>query len=226
MAEVTRENLLDALQRLAEELGETPTSMEMNDQGEYSASPYQDEFGGWNNALREAGLELNQPRRIPTDDLLNEIRRLARELNQTPTKKQLNEQGEYCSRTYQTRFGSWNEAIRQAGLEPNQRISKSAFRERPDTCRLCGETPDDELDFHHWRYGENKVGCYLCRECHDAVHSDGARPDNNPEWLMEAVENLIRYHEKHSEDTSPRAITTRYNIPSQGLVESVISNME
>lgn len=226
MAEVTREDLLDALQQLAGELGETPTAMEMNDQGEYSASQYQNEFGGWNNALREAGLELNQPRRIPNDDLLNEIRRLARELNQTPTKKQLNECGEYYSRTYRKRFGSWNEAIRQAGLEPNQRISDSAFREPPNTCRLCGEAPDAGLDFHHWRYGENKVGCYLCRKCHDSVHADGARPDNNPGWLMKAVENLIRCHAKHSEDTSTGAIVTRYNIPSQGLVESAMSNVE
>lgn len=46
MGEVTREDLLDALHRLAGELGETPTTVEMNDRGEYWASQYQNEFGG------------------------------------------------------------------------------------------------------------------------------------------------------------------------------------
>ncbi|WP_436932455.1 homing endonuclease associated repeat-containing protein [Halosimplex halobium] len=226
MEEDRREDMLDEIQRLAEEVGETPTSTDMNIRGEYWASQYQDEFGGWNDALREAGFEPNQPRKIPTDDLLNEIRRLAKELNRTPTKEQLNDRGKYYGQSYLKRFGSWNEAVRQAGLEPNQQISQFAFQEPPDACRLCGTSPDAGLDFHHWRYGENKAGCYLCRECHDAVHASGARPDSNPGWLMDAVENLIRCHAKHSEDTSAGAITTRYNIPSQELVESAMSNVE
>jgi hypothetical protein len=44
--------------------------------------------------------------------------------------------------------------------------------------------------------------------------------------LMGAVENLIRCHAKHSEEMSVREITTRYNIPSEGLVASAMSNVE
>lgn len=225
MGDATRDNLLDELHRLAEEVDGTPTSTEMNDRGEFWAGQYQDEFGSWNDALREAGFEVNEPRRIPTEDLLDEIRRLAEELNQTPTKKQLNDRGQYYGQSYQKRFGSWNEAVREAGLEPNQRISKSAFKESPDVCPLCGDSPD-ELDYHHWRYGEHKAGCYLCRECHDRVHADGARPDANSGWLMEAVENLIRHHAEHSEEINVETITARYNIPSEGLVEAVMSNVD
>lgn len=221
----TREDLLDELQQLAQELDTTPTATDMNELGEYWSSKYQEEFGGWNDAIREAGLEPNQPRKIPTDDLLAEISRLARELNKTPTKKQMNDLGEHYGRTYQKRFGNWSEAVRQAGLEPNQRIPEAEFRDRPDTCPLCDDSTDG-LDFHHWRYGENKVGCYLCRDCHDHVHVDGARPEENPEWLMEAVENLIRNHANHHEDTSANTIATRYNIPSEGLVETVMSDIE
>lgn len=226
MGENRRKELLDALHRLAEQLGETPTTTQMNDQGEYWASQYHEEFGGWNEALREAGFKPNQRRKVSTDELLNEIRRLARELNRTPKKEQMDDLGKYYGRSYRLRFGSWNEAVRQAGLEPNQRISQSEFRERPDACRLCGNAPDAGLDFHHWRYGENKAGCYLCRACHDDVHAGGARPDNDPGWLIDAVKNLIRCHAKHSEGASVRAITTRYNIPSEGLVASAMSNME
>lgn len=222
----TAEELLDEIRRLVEELDTTPTATDMNQEGEYWSSHYQNQFGGWNNALREAGLEPNQPRKIPTDELLNEIRRLARELNKTPTKKQMNDIGKYYCQSYRQRFGSWSEAVRQAGFTPNQRISESEFRDRPDSCPLCGASSDSGLDFHHWRYGENKVGCYLCRDCHDRVHADGARPAENLGWLMEAIENLICCHVEYHEDTSTGAIVSRYNIPSRKLVEIVNSDIQ
>jgi len=221
----TREDLLNGLQRLAQELDTTPTATDMNESGEYWSSQYGDEFGGWNNALREAGFEPNQPRKIPTDELLNEIRQLAQRLNKTPTKKQMNDLGEHSSRTYQTRFGSWSEAVRQAGFKPNQRIPEAEFIDRPDTCPLCGAPAIEGLDFHHWRYGKNRTGCYLCRDCHDLVHADGARPEENPGWLMQAVGNLVREHADRHGDANAGAIAARYNIPSERLVESVLSDV-
>lgn len=220
------EELLAEIHRLKEELGETPTSTEMNELGEYWNSHYYDCFGGWNNALREAGLEPHQEKKIPSDDLLNELRRLARELGTTPTKAQLDDLGEYYSRSYLDRFGSWNAAVRQAGLEPNQRIDEAEFRDPPGTCPLCETASDGRLDFHHWRYGENKVGCYLCRECHDRVHAGGARPKEDADWLLKAVENLIRDHKEYHGDTFVTNITERYNIPSEGLVECVLQDMD
>lgn len=226
MPEPTPEELLSELRRLNQERSHTPTAEVMNESGEYWVTHYQDQFGSWNNALQAAGLEPNQPHKIPTDDLLNELRRLARKLNKTPTKAQMDEMGEYYGRSYQLRFGSWSEAVRHAGFEPNQRIPASEFRERPDTCPLCGKSPDDELDFHHWRYGANKTGCYLCRDCHDRIHDRGARPDQNVDWLLQAIENLIHYHEQNHGDTNAAAIADRYNIPSKELVTCVLTDIE
>jgi len=226
MTGYTTDELLDEIQRLERELDDTPTSVDMNELGEYWAADYQDHFGGWNDALREAGLEPNQPRKIPTDDLLNEIQRLAKEFNKTPTKKQMNDVGEYYGQSYRRRFGSWSEAVRQAGFEPNQRISESNFREEPDACLLCDSSPTERLDFHHWRYGDNKAGCYLCRDCHDRVHAGGARPQEDSDWLIKAVENLILSHMEQQKDTNVAAITDRYNIPSEGLVECVIADID
>lgn len=228
MTDSTSEELLEELHRLREELDKTPTTDEMNQLGEYSAGAYQYHFGSWNDALREAGFDPNQsqPGKISTDELLSEIRRLARELNKTPTKKELNDIGKYYGRTYQRRFSSWSKAVRQAGFEPNQRIPESEFRDWPDKCPLCGTSPDDRLDFHHWRYGSNKAGCYLCRGCHDRIHAGGARPDENPDWLLKAIENLIRCHAEHQDQISVSAIVERYNIPSEKLVESVITDVD
>lgn len=221
MTERTKDDLLDEVQRLATELDRTPTATDMNESGEYWASYYQEEFGGWNNAVREAGLEPNQPRKISNNDLLNEIRRLARKLNRTPTKKEMNELGEYYGRSYQDRFGSWSEAIRQAGLEPNQKISSFEFRKRPDKCPLCGT--DSGLDFHHWRYGENKVGCYLCRDCHDAIH-EGPANTQNPGWLVPCVKNLVERHVQHHNDLQDvDVILDRYNLPDiKDIVENAL----
>jgi hypothetical protein len=226
MSGPTTNELLDEIQRLEEELGETPTSIDMNESGEYWAKDYQDHFGGWNDALREAGLEPNQPRKIPTDDLLNELQRLAKKFNKVPTKKQMNDVGEYYGQSYRKRFGSWSEAVRQAGFEPNQRIPESEFQEEPEACLLCNSSPTERLDFHHWRYGDNKAGCYLCRDCHDQVHAGGARPQEDADWLLQAVENLIRIHKEQQDNTSVAAITDRYNIPSEGLVKCVIADID
>lgn len=133
MAGPTSEELLDELHRLREELDKTPSSTDMNEVGEYWASTYHDHFGTWNNALREAGFEPNQEKKIPTDDLLNELTRLARCLNKTPTKDQMDEVGEYYGQSYQLRFGSWNEAVHQAGLEPNHAF-QSPSSETDQTC--------------------------------------------------------------------------------------------
>lgn len=220
------EKLLDEIHRLRDELGETPASTDMNEMGEYWVSTYQNNFGSWNDALQEAGLKPNQKKKIPTDDLLSEIRRLTRKHNKVPTKKKMNEVGEYYGQSYQIRFGSWSEAVRQAGFEPNQRIPSSEFQERPDCCPLCGISSTADLDYHHWRYGDNKVGCYLCRDCHDDVHAGGARPEQNSNWLLDAVENLLQTHAEQHDDTTVSEIVDRYNIPSKGLVECVIEEID
>jgi hypothetical protein len=47
------DELLDELHRLSEVLDETSSSTDMNEVGEYWASTYQDQFGSWNDALRQ-----------------------------------------------------------------------------------------------------------------------------------------------------------------------------
>lgn len=52
----------------------------------------------------------------PTGDLIDELQRLADELGEIPTQDQMNKHGEYTHPTYQRRFGTWNDAIKGAGL--------------------------------------------------------------------------------------------------------------
>ncbi|WP_394348215.1 homing endonuclease associated repeat-containing protein [Salinadaptatus halalkaliphilus] len=48
--------MIDAVQDLALELGRPPSKAEMNDRGEYSASPYLTRWGTWEEALEVAGV--------------------------------------------------------------------------------------------------------------------------------------------------------------------------
>ena len=121
----TDEMVIDELQRVADKLGEAPTQIEMNDFGSYSHKLYVRRFGSWNEALDKAGLEPNMERNISDEDLINEIQRLADELDRPPKLEDMDVLGTYGILTYQRRFGSWNEALDEAGLEPNMEMNIS-----------------------------------------------------------------------------------------------------
>jgi len=136
----------------------------------------------------------------------------------------MDEFGEHYGQSYRLRFGSWNEAVSAAGLEPREPID-SDFIDEPESCPLCGET-DPELDFHHWRYGDNKQGCYLCRECHDSVHDGKAQPSADNDWLMKSVENLVQLHFEYHGELDKHEVLSRYNATSENLVEYAIQEVQ
>lgn len=115
----SEKELIDELQRLANELGHTPTKEEMCKHGDIGQDPYYDRFDNWNFALQEAGFEPNQRSKIQRGDLIAELHRLAGEYNQTPTRNLLRKNGEYHDDAYVTEFGTWNDALRKAGFDPN-----------------------------------------------------------------------------------------------------------
>ncbi len=177
-----------------------------------------------------------RPPQYSDEELLEALRELASKLDRVPRKKDMNEYGSHAARTYQLRFGTWNGAVQEAGFEP--RSKGTGYGERPDACPLCG-SEQTGLDFHHWRYGENEQGCYLCRTCHDDVHTGDAGTDN-PNWLLHCIGNLVALHIEYQysdgdtleESTSGdvdtggidvRRVIDRYNLPENpDLVETAI----
>ena len=53
----SNEELLKDLNRVADELGKSPSFLDYSNHGEYSPGVFQRRFGSWNNAKEEAGLE-------------------------------------------------------------------------------------------------------------------------------------------------------------------------
>lgn len=52
--------------------------------------------------------------------MIEELRRLADELGDTPSQPEMAEHGKFSPSTYERNFNTWNEAIEEAGLEPNE----------------------------------------------------------------------------------------------------------
>ncbi len=114
-SEISRQKLLTALQDLGAELERPPTVAEMTDQGEHSPHTYRQKFDSWNAALEAAGFESREPpTKLSETTLLAEIRRLAKMLDKRPTAREMDAEGNHASATYQSRFGSWSDAVDQA----------------------------------------------------------------------------------------------------------------
>ena len=117
---VSEDALLTELRRLARNLDKTPSQRDMNAYGEYSHMVYTRRFESWNAAIEKADLTPNNGRGTTTvsdSDLLDELERLAEDLERSPSISDMDDRGAYRAVTYQRRFGSWNAAKEKVGLD-------------------------------------------------------------------------------------------------------------
>jgi hypothetical protein len=127
--QISRNKLLNELEKLGDRLNQRPTWRDMEKHGAYSGWPYCREFGSWNNALEAADYDPPSGGRPPTyeiTELIAELRRIARKWGRTPTETEFTDHSTMSSTTYQRRFGSWRNAVSQAGLEPRDTTSATA----------------------------------------------------------------------------------------------------
>lgn len=135
----TERDLIDALREFAVTVDETPTYRQVDAADDMPAtSTYENRFGGWNAALRAAGLTLNQPswssETVSNGELLTRLQEFGARLGETPSRRQVNAEDDLPSvTTYRRRFGSWTAALGEAG-----------FTLRPEQEQLHGLS-DDEL---------------------------------------------------------------------------------
>lgn len=61
---------------------------------------------------------------IPETDLLGDLRGVADRLGRTPSAAEYQEHGRFSRGTIRNRFGSWNNGLREAGLEPRYKRAK------------------------------------------------------------------------------------------------------
>jgi hypothetical protein len=141
----TDRQLLAELKACAERLGRSPTMREFDADPGTSVHPQTiiERFGSWNVAKRRAGLV---PRRFATrDDLLGLLRELGRELDRTPTSKDLEaRRGRMPSKSlYWHTFGSLTAALREAGFDVpigEERLER-AIEQGTELARRLGRLP-------------------------------------------------------------------------------------
>lgn len=98
-------------------------------------------------------------RTYSNEEIKNEIRKLADELGKSPTWDEFQEKAKMASKTAVQRFGGWNEAKEEAGVEtyvyttggnkdPNSKVG--IYRNAKSSgCRNCDEDFSSALTFHH-----------------------------------------------------------------------------
>lgn len=185
------EDLLADLQQLADEFGRAPTLKEYREQGSHSATTYYDRFGSWQKALQAAGFKpRNRELKIPQDDLLAELTRLADELGESPSAIQMNIHGEYWESTYRRRFGSWNAALDAAGLEPNVLLHDQPIAEDKLLAELrrvaadCGSPPSFQNREDEGMYSARTYTRHF-GSWNDAVEAAGFEPNRSPQEMTD-----------------------------------------
>lgn len=183
---LTKQELIDDIQRLKNELDRVPTASDVSEHGKHSTTTYYNKFDSWEDVIEGAGYDYNynnnnliggdKDRLFSDDELLDELRRLKEQIGKVPTIGDMNEKGEYSSSTYQRYFGSWNDAIEEAGFETRKSRRKldedeirfykygngwrskcRSVREKYDyKCRNCGMSNEEHkekynksLEVHH-----------------------------------------------------------------------------
>ena len=119
--------LLGTLKKLNIRLGRTPIMKDFaSEKGLPEATVFKDHFGSWNNALKLAGLEVKYPlRKWTKEELLYKLRKKATKLGKCPTQRDIDKDSSMPAKgNYRKYFGTFNNAVRSAGLQVNYKISK------------------------------------------------------------------------------------------------------
>lgn len=133
---MTKEDVVAAIRECTEKLGRCPTVPQLKKMKGVGLRTIRRYFGGYSEALREAGFDpQGQGYRVSVDALLEDWARVCRRVGKTPTLPEYAKLGRYSVGPLITRFGGWTEVpegMRQlieqknggAGLEDVQEMIK------------------------------------------------------------------------------------------------------
>ena len=123
--DVSDEELLKDIRRVATGIEKTTLTQDeyRKNGGDFHPSTYAKRFGGWIQALQKCGLSPNRSQTLPlgvdSNELIGDLQNVARNIgNSTFTTSEYLQNGKYSKSLYLRRFGSWNNALVSAGLQP------------------------------------------------------------------------------------------------------------
>lgn len=116
--------LIADLKSTSSKLGGRKLSRELYEtKGRFSARTIAKRFGTWERALLLAGLSPNRHTGIPIEECLNDVRRVARELDvKVLTVALYKKHGRFSDKTFRKHFGGFAEAFKAAGLTISENL--------------------------------------------------------------------------------------------------------
>ena len=139
----TRQELINELYRVYNELGRVPKSSDMLvSKGRIGIDQYYIEFGTWSIALQEAGFKLNKVRKYTQKMIIDAFHKFVHDFDKIPTCKDFDNTYGYPSPTTVAQiYGTWNNALQIAGLNIHKSWHKNSEN---DKCSICGSTTTTE----------------------------------------------------------------------------------
>lgn len=173
----TKEELKEHLLYVNDNFEGPMTQEKMRECGDITPQTYKQRFGTWNNALEECGIDVVVNMDLDDHDLIKEINRISSDKldGKRPTKTDIIEYGNISKNTFVNRFGSWKNALEEAGFERNYKSTgednpnwkggyynyygsswpeqrQKAIKRDGGQCSVCGEeefTKKNTVDVHH-----------------------------------------------------------------------------
>ncbi|MEP7170689.1 MAG: hypothetical protein ABI855_15065 [Bacteroidota bacterium] len=126
-----KEQMLDYLKELAYPSGHIPHAFEWNAEKKYAALSYRKCFGSLRKALKLAGIAPISRKMSAgsveekKEALLADLKDVADRLGHTPVTTEMIKDGKYGFSSYKLYFGSWSNAVKEAGLVPSPNRGRS-----------------------------------------------------------------------------------------------------
>jgi hypothetical protein len=131
----TREELVDHIRGLSDELQSIPNPSAILEKSKYSKLVYDHQFDSWKAAITAAGL-------VPSKaELWSQIRTVSEATASVPSKEAVVERGEYGAQTYEFQFSSWEQALETAGVLPSRADEDELYSEIRRITDNLGRTP-------------------------------------------------------------------------------------
>lgn len=118
--------MLEHLKRFNNDEGRPPTSRYFNNKPKYpNFGTYINRFGKWNNALKEAEIQVDIFADITNEELLGYIKRFDNDKGRPPAAKDFDNNSEYPGYSiYKSRFGSWQNSLKLVRLDTDSMVKK------------------------------------------------------------------------------------------------------
>jgi len=143
--EYSKQQIISELKDLDKKLDGVVTSSDVDEHATFSYSVCYNYFESFSEAKRLAGIDVINAKDITDKEYLEELHRLKDELGRCPRVRDMKEHSRFSEQPYQSRWGSWNDAIKAAGMDVNVRTSDLPNSELLDELRRLrkklGKTP-------------------------------------------------------------------------------------